>query len=549
MSLSQLLTAMGLGVVLDTPAGPVLISEAMIKYTSQEGMVSDADLSMESTTYGSDQTAKMQAILDLADGSTPLLVIVEGRYSISSPLKIKSNTYLVGVTRDCGFILRPNCNHSMLVNYNRSGSAQNDQNIMVANLTFNGMGWINNVAQQSSKMNADTSVGGYNWMWGFAGVKGLTVRDVTLRNGRSYAAYTTNCSNIVWENVLVEQNPDSTVGNLDGCDFVGSISNLYVKNLSGFTKDDLLGLATSYGWQTNHVMVNDGGVTIDAWYAYAACGDVVDVLVDGLTFLGGTQGYRIMSVDGTARMDRVTIRNIKGTITQAGNVLLADNFSTAGGDPTIIWAPSGVRTGNVGRLHIEDQCVKVETGAPIGSMVVAFKAEHVSFKNVQMYGHTASNNNAFTFGAAAQIGRLEIDGFVRNTAWDMAPDQIHFQSGCNIGTFILNNATYDKSEMTGLATDSALVKVSGNVGKIIASNVAMLKASPAIRYEAGTLGRVIASGVHMDAPFKASPAAGEGTGAFIECTPTLPKLVLSGYDGNKTHTGTVTTSRGDAFTL
>lgn len=518
-------------------------------YTSQYGAIADADLSMESTTYGTDQTALLQSILDRADGVRPTLIIIDGAYSISSELKIKANTYLQGLTRACGLILRPGSSRSMLVNYNRSGTAQNDLNIQVANLTLNGMGWIQNVAQQPSKMNADAAVGGYNWMLGFSGVKGLTIRDVTIRNGRSYGAYTSNCSNIVWENVLVEQNPNSTVGNLDGCDFVGSIKNLYVKNLSGYSKDDLLGLATSYGWRREHVMVQDGGVEVDAFYAFAACGDVTDVLVDGLTFLGGTQGYRIMSVDGAALMDRVTIRNIKGVLTAGGNVGLIDNFSMAGGTPSIIWAPSGSTTGNVGRLHIEDQDVKIEGGgAPIGDVVVALKADHLTFKNVRKTGITNSNNNAFTFGAAANITHLEIEGFRRQTPWEAAPDEIQVQSGATVGTFLLRGAVYDKSAMSGLATNSALVHISGTVGRLLMSDIVLLENSPALRYAAGTLGEVVATGVFMDAPYVATPLAGQGTGAFLEATPPLPKLTLSGYSGNKTHMGTVTLTRGDAFT-
>ncbi len=64
-----------------------------VYYLSSHGAVSDAQIGMNSVTFGTDNTAIIQSVLDKAKNA-PVTVYWDGRYSVTG-LKIYSNTTII----------------------------------------------------------------------------------------------------------------------------------------------------------------------------------------------------------------------------------------------------------------------------------------------------------------------------------------------------------------------------------------------------------------------------------------------------------------------
>ncbi len=74
-----------------------------VYYLSACGAVSDADPGIKSVTFGTDNTAVIQGVLDKAQYH-PIIVYWDGKYSVTG-LKIYSNTSIIAF-EGCGAILR-----------------------------------------------------------------------------------------------------------------------------------------------------------------------------------------------------------------------------------------------------------------------------------------------------------------------------------------------------------------------------------------------------------------------------------------------------------
>jgi hypothetical protein len=130
----------------------------------------------------------------------------------------------------------------------------------------------------------------------FYGVEYLTIKDITIRNQRSWAAVICNWRYVVVENVhidLIEHMPGQ---NQDGLHFWGPGQFLTIKNLYGRSGDDILALAPD---EMDKVS------------------DITDVEVDGVFLDNADQGIRLLS-RAKGRLDRVTIRNVTGTYKSFG---------------------------------------------------------------------------------------------------------------------------------------------------------------------------------------------------------------------------------------
>ena len=79
------------------------------------GIISDADLSFGSSSFATNQTAAIQAILNTATATVPLNLIWDARVSITG-LKIKSNTIITALP-NCGAILRDSANDFIFYKY------------------------------------------------------------------------------------------------------------------------------------------------------------------------------------------------------------------------------------------------------------------------------------------------------------------------------------------------------------------------------------------------------------------------------------------------
>jgi hypothetical protein len=136
------------------------------------------------------------------------------------------------------------------------------------------------------------------WVIGmeFYGVEDLTLRDVTIRNQRTFALLAANWYRVTIENMNVEL-PDIMTGqNQDGLHFWGPGRFLTIRDIKGCSGDDFLALAPDE---------NDG------------VSDIADVLIDGVYLEDADQGIRMLSRD-RGRLDRVVVRNVLGTYKSFG---------------------------------------------------------------------------------------------------------------------------------------------------------------------------------------------------------------------------------------
>ena len=87
------------------------------------GAISDAEIGMNSVTFGTDNTSVIQAVLNKAKTS-PITVYWDGKYSVTG-LKIFSNTTIIA-NAGCGAILRNHSDKPLIANANHSFEARKD---------------------------------------------------------------------------------------------------------------------------------------------------------------------------------------------------------------------------------------------------------------------------------------------------------------------------------------------------------------------------------------------------------------------------------------
>ena len=90
---------------------------------------------MNSVTFGTDNTAAIQKVLDKAKKS-PITVYWDGKYSVTG-LKIYSNTTIIA-NAGCGAILRNHSDKSIFMNASQSFGSEKDSNIVISGGIWNG---------------------------------------------------------------------------------------------------------------------------------------------------------------------------------------------------------------------------------------------------------------------------------------------------------------------------------------------------------------------------------------------------------------------------
>ena len=106
---------------------------ANVYYLSKNGITDNANLALESNTFGVDQTSKIQAILDKA--LTGRLTVYWDVKCAITQLKIHSNTTIIA-SIGCGAIQLTGSNKIMFINYNKNDSS-NERRIFTQNKNHN----------------------------------------------------------------------------------------------------------------------------------------------------------------------------------------------------------------------------------------------------------------------------------------------------------------------------------------------------------------------------------------------------------------------------
>lgn len=318
-------------------------------YLSQHGCISDADLNIGSTTFGTNNTAAIQAVLDEASTGTPIKVIVDGKYSTNG-LVIYSNTTIEASSQSNGFILRSGSDSPLFINANPSYTTITDTNIKFQGGTYN----FNGVNQVHNNITYGIITG-----LNLVGVKNVWIEDCIMYNPSTYCVWF-----LRWENIHVTGCViDTGVGvtNKDGLHFNGVGENAFVENNIIRFKDD----AIAFTADDSHSLS-----------PYPLYGDQKNIFIKNNIFKEGRFGLRFLS--GASKMSNILVDGLSGETT--AYAIIIDNF----------WQnPSAVTLagdGNIDDITLKNINVKVEpvvVGAEIYESIINIAT---SIKNLTIDG-------------------------------------------------------------------------------------------------------------------------------------------------------------------
>jgi hypothetical protein len=347
------------------------------------------------TGGGTDDTKALQDLLNKALVWGGLHLIMDGAALITG-LKIHSNTTIECLNKDCGFFLKGQSNCTVVENYERDYDIIKSRNISLLGGTYN-----HNCPEQEHHIKiSDPAIndkmrgvgcfddGTLIFATQFIGVENLILRDVTIRNQRTWAMLCANWKHIEMQNITIEV-PDKVDGqNQDGLHFWGPGQFLTLRNIKGDAGDDFIALAPD-----EHDKVSD----------------ITDVLIDGVYLDHADQGIRMLS-RGTGRLDRVTVRNVSGTYRSFGFFINA-------------WFTDDT-CGQYGNIIFENIDLRPEAPnysyRPPFLFQIGGKMEHLTFRNIHDH-HSRYQRPLFDIGGPfagrsrgieqTYVDQITIDGF------------------------------------------------------------------------------------------------------------------------------------------
>jgi hypothetical protein len=374
---------------------------ASVYYLSMHGAVSDADIGMNSVTFGTDNTSAIQQVLEKARYS-PITVYWDGKYSVTG-LLVYSNTTVIA-NAGCGAILRNHSDKSILMNASQTFGADKDSNITISGGIWNG-NYYNPQIPRGAQGKGD-SITGLVACFRFYGVDNLIVRDAILYKPATYALAAANVTHVLYENIIVDVGPDPLINN-DGVHIDGNSRYGVIRHCIINAHDDGVGLNADdlyLHWYNGKADRNGTSSNPGLFYSEKSAGPISDILIEDITFNSTLFGIRILS--GQSRVDRITIRNIKG-YTQ-GYALVVDNYQH---NPEMLtWAGPG----NIGTINVEDVDVEIHTGIQMPNescMNVSTNVEQLIFKNIKRKYFAAGEPTILIRGKNTVICSMEVDGY------------------------------------------------------------------------------------------------------------------------------------------
>ena len=275
---------------------------------SQAGARLDSNVE---TGGGTDDTAVLQQALDLARDGGGVHLVLDGAALVTG-LRVYSNTTIECRHRGCGLFQAAQSNRPLLANARPSTGAIIDRNIQLLGGTYN-----QNCAQQEHHVPPEVHYSKADYLvvaMAFFGVENLLIRDVTVRDQRTFAFLITNWLKVTMENIRLELPGFIPGGNQDGIHVQGPGRFLVLRNIQGRTGDDF-------------IAINADEETIGEksfMHACATVGPISDVLVDTVMVDDAAQVLRILSRQ--SRIDRVTVRNVSGHYRSFGFYLSAWDY-------------------------------------------------------------------------------------------------------------------------------------------------------------------------------------------------------------------------------
>lgn len=394
-------------------------TSARVVFTSSL-CVSDADLAMDSTTFGTDQAAKLQSLLDLAQ-TAPLLLVWDGAYSVSTTLKVRSNT-TIRVLPNCGAISRSNSNRSIIQNIGRGMAITTPADV---NIEIDGGIWNGNGANNGGT----NAIDGATFVFDFIAVENIKLRGFEVRKSPKFAVRIANVKKYLVEDFTIDQSVNAVV-NSDGVHINGPAASGTIRNGRIYNCfDDSISITSDDSFGAGYDANNRG-------YSY---GPITDLLVDNITIDCKLYGMRLLS--GGSLIDRVTFRNIKGKT--IGYWLVIDNYT----DPSqvVLTGP-----GNIGTVNIEDISVECPVYGD-GSFTTAqaqinCKIGELSISNVSRRDFpTTTSYPSFQLGPKGNIEQWIVHNYRSRSAngGTQALKQFEFLSGSYVNVMKFLGCTFN----------------------------------------------------------------------------------------------------------
>ncbi len=354
-------------------------------------------LKLDSDVYtggGTDETELLQSLLDKAAEWGQLRLVMDGAALVSG-LKVHSNTTIECMNKGCGFYLKDNSDCAIVTNYNPCYDEIRTRNITLIGGTYNHncmhqehhtycydtnlASCDNNKVESNGSEEERKPMRKLTVAIDFYGIENLNVRDVTIRDQRTYAFTVGNFRHVNVENTYVELVNEIPEGNQDGFHFWGPGQFLTMRNIGGKTEDDFMNIGPD----------ERDGVS-----------SITDVLIDGVFLDHAWQGIRLLS-RGTGLLDRVTIRNVTGTYNAYGFYI----------NPWFV----DETMGNFGNITFENIDLRPEKEILIPNYYIKSNPaflfsiggdfESLTFRNISWY-HSEDNRNIFQIGCPFHIPML-----------------------------------------------------------------------------------------------------------------------------------------------
>ena len=281
-------------------------------YASQVGARLDSNVA---TGGGTNDTAALQQVLDRAERDGGVRLIMDGAALVTS-LRVHSHTTIECLNPACGFYQADHSDCALLINAHPSAGEIIDRNITLLGGTYN-----QNCRHQVHHVPPDVHYSKAERLvvaLAFFGVENLLVRDVTVRDQRTFAFLITNWLKVTMENIRLELPNFIHSGNQDGIHLQGPGRFLVLRNIQGRTGDDFIALNGDE--ETNGEQ---------SWaHPCATVGPITDVLIDTVMVDDAAQVVRILSRESLH--DRITIRNVSGHYRSFGFYLSAWDYKRRG---------------------------------------------------------------------------------------------------------------------------------------------------------------------------------------------------------------------------
>lgn len=490
------------------------------------GTRGNAVLSGGSSTYGTDYTAALQALIDNYQGWQ---IVWDGQYSHTG-LTIPSYTsihFLPG----CGSILRPasnaqlyrNAHLSTGVGGSRGNGAGQDTPTTLGNITDTSIRLVGgihncNVTQQTTTAQSSLLHGTQFW-----GVTDFYCDDMTFIDGSLWFA---NAQYFGGRRVTSINHSGPSAGpQINGpCQFFVFDE---CRCINSFDDNFAINADDGSGYEIGGVIVS-----------YPLPGAITDGIVRNLTCTGGMQGLRFLSC--TQRIDRIVVDGLVGNT--SGEWAIISNFGNYTGT---------IGAGNIGSITISNVDVTItglnpHGGGAWGETSTSDVYLSAVFESIAINGWKKNNPTAFqpalfhsNFFGAPTSGSLKVTGFEYRESNASHSGPAFLLDG-NLNVFQISDSTLVREDAIGLG-DSPLVKVdplgvTGGGGTsatgpqtVIVRDVYTRNCQSVAEIASGTIGELLkVSGQHLYAGGNAAVTVGSGATVKNLDTTQLASMPVAG---------------------